>query len=268
MNQPDLAPDVPGCGAFTPASVRLYCLPYAGGSAMLFRPWRHALLPHAEVVPMELPGHGTRMSEPLIADYSPLVERLADELVSDLQAHAASGRRLPPYAIFGHSAGARLGFGIAARAASRTGHEPVHLFLSGAAPFDAARRERRRSHLSDREWRRELQELGGTPPQVLAAPGLLDIMLPTLRADFRAMEGSHVDAHLQLDCPLTLIAADQDDVAPVAGVWQWSRHSSGTCRHVLLHGDHFSVLRQDGRLLDEIRDTLATHGDAFWPCSF
>jgi medium-chain acyl-[acyl-carrier-protein] hydrolase len=233
----------------------------------MFRPWRHYLLPHVQVVPMELPGHGRRMSEALIADYSALVECMADELVVDLQAHAVSGR-MPTYAIFGHSAGARLGFGVGARATWRTGHEPIHLFLSAAAPFCAALRERRRSHLSDSEWRHELQALGGTPPQVLAAQGLLELMLPTLRADFRVMEGSYVDAHLQLDCPLTLIAADKDDVAPVADVWQWSRHSSGACRHVLLHGDHSSVLRQDGRLLDEIRDTLATHGDAFRPCSF
>lgn len=37
---------------------RIYCLPYAGGSASIFAGWRQALPANLEVCAIELPGRG------------------------------------------------------------------------------------------------------------------------------------------------------------------------------------------------------------------
>lgn len=238
-----------------PSSVRLYCYPYAGGNTTIFRSWARALQPHVHVVPMELPGRGKRIGEKPIADYKALVHTLAQELVDDLRA-ARDAAGYPPYAIFGHSAGARFGFAAAVEVVRQLDHVPLRCFLSGSSPFHTALREPRRCHLSDDEWIAELRTLGGTPPQVLAEPELMRMLLPILRADFCAIEGSHVDAGLRLPCPLTLVAADRDEDVSVGDVWEWAGYSSAECKRVVLPGDHFSVLRNEQPLFDVIRSGL------------
>lgn len=268
MGESYVLPGVSGWHAFGSTPTRLYCFAHAGGTASkVFQKWREALAPQVQVVPIDLPGRGALTSERVIGDYEALVERLSDKLTEDLRSALDFGS-CPSYAIFGHSAGARFGFAAAVRAAARIGREPSHCFLSAAAPFSAAPRERRRSHLSDDEWLTELQTLGGTPSHLLADESLMSIVLPVLRADFCAVEGSHVDAGLRLGCPLTLIAADRDAYVSANGVWEWSRYTSASCRKVLLRGDHFSVLSGEGPLLDAIQDGLAFDDDSFWPSAF
>ena len=45
------------------ANLRLFCFPYAGGSAMMYRTWSDFLPTNIEVCPIELPGRGSRMRE-------------------------------------------------------------------------------------------------------------------------------------------------------------------------------------------------------------
>ncbi|MDU6373717.1 MAG: thioesterase domain-containing protein, partial [Bradyrhizobium sp.] len=61
--------------------MRLICLPYAGGSAMIYARWRRLLPSWIEVVPLELPGRGARMDEPLHTEMAGLTDQLATELI-------------------------------------------------------------------------------------------------------------------------------------------------------------------------------------------
>ena len=45
-------------------TVSLVCLPPAGGSGAAFAAWQAALPPSVAVLPVELPGRGTRVKEP------------------------------------------------------------------------------------------------------------------------------------------------------------------------------------------------------------
>src|SRR5882757_5626218 len=45
--------------------LRLFCFPWAGASAAVFRDWSRHLQPHVEVAAMELPGRGARCLEAL-----------------------------------------------------------------------------------------------------------------------------------------------------------------------------------------------------------
>jgi surfactin synthase thioesterase subunit len=91
---------------------------------------------------------------------------------------------------------------------------------------------------------------------VLAAPDLMALLLPVLRADFRANEESIEDGEVRLNCPFTLIAANDDSETGIDKVWAWEKYTTGKVRRVQLHGDHFSILREPGSVLDEIRSDL------------
>ncbi len=66
---------------------------------MVYARWRRVLPEWLQVCPLELPGRGMRMDEPLQRDIKALAAQLADEICHDL-----SG----PYALFGHSLGGLL----------------------------------------------------------------------------------------------------------------------------------------------------------------
>src|SRR5688500_1281485 len=103
--------------------MRLLCLPYSGGSAMFYARWRRLLPSWIDVRPVEWPGRGARMVEPLATNPRALASQLAVELGAQLDA---------PYALFGHSLGALMAFELAHSLIDRGAPAPAILFASGA----------------------------------------------------------------------------------------------------------------------------------------
>src|ERR1700693_6436107 len=103
-------------------NLRLFCFPYAGGSARVFRSWQDWFAPEVEIVAVELPGRGFHVRSPLIDNMDTMIERVlkAVDPLLDL-----------PFAVFGHSMGALIAFELC-RALSKTRRKtPNHLFVSG-----------------------------------------------------------------------------------------------------------------------------------------
>src|SRR5215213_9694754 len=83
------------------AGVRLFCFPYAGGGDSIFRSWQQSLSDTIEVCPVQLPGRGPRIPAPPCTDINRLVRCAAQALAPYLD---------KPFALFGHSMGARIAF--------------------------------------------------------------------------------------------------------------------------------------------------------------
>jgi len=225
--------------------IRLFCLPYAGGSARVFADWNQALPPWIDVVPLEPPGRGHRFDEPVTDDKAVVVTGLRDAALSDLDR---------PYAVFGHSLGAFLGFELIL-ALQRLGRPACHFFASGAgAPHLPTRNPAPR--FDDRQLRSHIAKLGGTPPELVANDELMELMLPVLRADFTLADTYQAPAGALLDCPMTAFCGDRDDEAPAADVLAWQRHTRATCTVRMLAGDHFFVHSARDALLSLIASSL------------
>nr|MBA3949306.1 thioesterase [Acidobacteriota bacterium] len=93
------------------ATLRLFCLPFAGGGASTYRLWAGSLPASIEVCPIQPPGREDRYAEPAFTSIAALSRALADELGPYLDT---------PFAIFGHSMGALVAFETA-RALRRAG---------------------------------------------------------------------------------------------------------------------------------------------------
>src|SRR5438046_5889801 len=104
--------------------LRLFCFPYAGGGASIFRPWvdTPSILPaEVDICPVYLPGRESRLREPLFTRLPPLIEALS---------HALEPFLGLPFAFFGHSMGALISFELA-RHLRRIHHPgPAHLLIS------------------------------------------------------------------------------------------------------------------------------------------
>lgn len=62
------------------ARLRLFCFPYAGAGALIFRKWSDGLPRDIEVCPIQLPGRGTRLTEPPFTKLPCLIEALVRAL--------------------------------------------------------------------------------------------------------------------------------------------------------------------------------------------
>lgn len=103
------------------AKLRLFCFPYGGGGASIYRQWQQALPSWIEVCPIQLPGRENRLEEPPMHDINALVQTLAENLepLFDL-----------PFAFLGHSFGALVAFKLTHYLRQHRFEQPVHLFAS------------------------------------------------------------------------------------------------------------------------------------------
>ncbi|HVF13272.1 MAG TPA: thioesterase domain-containing protein [Acidimicrobiales bacterium] len=226
------------------ASVRLFCLPYAGAGATVFRGWSD-LLPQVDVAPVQLPGREGRIGE------SPAVD--VDELAASVLPYTDR-----PYAVFGHSFGARLGFELCRALRARGARPPAWLFVSGAQAPHLPQLRPPASVLPDDEFVDRVTELGGTPPEILDDPEMRALALPVLRADFAYVDRYAYEEGPPLACPITVFAGDRDGETRVDDLWAWAEHTAGAFAVRVLPGDHFFLHSARSQLVSSLAADLAT----------
>ncbi|MEU7141072.1 beta-ketoacyl synthase N-terminal-like domain-containing protein [Nocardia sp. NPDC046473] len=246
------------------APLRLLCVPYGGGSTLLFRGWQSLLPNDIEVCPVALPGRGTRLAEPLVPDVYRIVAELTDEVL-------CSGDE--PFALYGHSAGGLISYLLTLNLRERGHPGPRHLYIGAFSSPDhtgnpfylACRAELRQAGYPDLPSDKEIRDL--TDPQLedLAAllrfpaadadAAFLRMALPILANDIR-MVGSfrQTDAKV-LDVPITALHGRNDDRVTEANMRGWSAWTSAEFDLHVLDGDHFFLHPEQRR--KDVLDILA-----------
>jgi medium-chain acyl-[acyl-carrier-protein] hydrolase len=238
---------LPYCPERSASRLRLLCLPYAGGAAAVFRPWRAAFAGSIEVCPVELPGRGVRVGEPCVGRLVPLAKALAQGVAP----HLDGG----PFAIFGHSMGALLAFELA-RELRRHGLLAAQLLVAGRSAPHIPEPRLDTHQLPDREFLDHLRRLNGTPPGVLEHEELMQILLPMLRADFAVSETYVFEEEPPLSCPIGVLGGHDDPDTSPAELEAWRRHTSGPCRVRMFAGDHFFLHALQDQVVEALREEL------------
>lgn len=230
----------------TAGNVRLYCLPHAGGSASAFRSWM-GRLPGVTVCPVQPPGRETRQRDTPHTSMTSYVEDLADFVLS------AEG----PYAVYGHSLGALVGFELVREIARRGAELPVHLVVSGSpAPQWRTPDDPIVAGMGDAEIVSLLRTLGGTPEVFLDDPRVLRLILPPIRADLTVKNTYGYVAGPPLELPVTALASTGDVRASVESVLAWREQTVRPFRAHVLEGGHFAVLEQEDVTLAHLATAL------------
>jgi medium-chain acyl-[acyl-carrier-protein] hydrolase len=209
------------------AARRLFCLPFAGGGASFFLPWRKNLN-KVSVVPVQYPGRETRLNEPCHQDLGRLVDELAIALAPHLD---------HPYSLLGYSLGAKIGFALCHRLAE-LGLPLPELFIPAAhgAP-DSKPSTPGAAILPDDEFIEHIRRYGGVPELVFQDPELRQMMLPILRADIGLVE--HPVPDLPLSCPILAYAGNEDLAAQATSMQDWRRFAGVSFSLRIFQGGHF-----------------------------
>jgi surfactin synthase thioesterase subunit len=228
--------------------LRLFCLPYAGGSAAMFRPWAQALGSEIDVVGIQLPGRGSRRHEPSITNFD-----LLAALVTEAVESTAGATR---FAFFGHSMGALLSFEVARKMQSRGTRLPECLFVSGRAAPHLTPERPRRQLMDDADFIDELRRLEGTPPEILNDPELLSFLMPTIRSDFQLLASWRFKHSPPLNAPLFALTGRNDSHVDIQAAAAWNKWTCCNFELITYPGGHFFLHKQEDRLLRDIGDRL------------
>lgn len=207
---------------------KLFLLHFAGGNSYSF----NFLLPYLkefDVLSLELPGRGRRITEQLILDYEAAVTDYYTQITNKLDT--------PDFIIYGHSMGASLGLGVTARL-EKQGTPPLSLIVSGN-PGPGVVDTKRRYLLEKDNFIEELIKLGGIPPELLESEELLDFFEPILRADFEVAEKHKLEIDPLMNTSIYAIMGDQEEES--RRISNWTRYTNTQCDFEVWKGDHFFI---------------------------
>lgn len=158
--------------------MKLICLHHAGGSSLWYYTWTR-LLTGIKVIPIDLPGHGKKIQEPLIYNYNDAVKYLFINIQNIIE----DGE---DYIFFGHSMGGEMLLYILDLLEKNNEKLPLYTILSGICLRKKNRFEISKATKS--QIIAKVVELGGIPIQIIGMTEFERYYLPVIKADFAMLE--------------------------------------------------------------------------------
>lgn len=213
--------------------MKLFCIPFSGGNAYSYTDFNKYLPKEIELINLELPGRGKRITEDLLTNIDAMTEDLFHQTESDIRGN---------YALFGHSLGALLCFTLCREIAMKKANLPKYLFVSGQTAPHLIKPDNRYS-LPDDKFIEMLRQMEGTPDELLTDKGFIQFFLPIVKMDFQAIANyQHIPAK-PFNVPITVLLGRQENITDEdAANWQME-----TNEEIAIHrfdGGHFFIFNQ------------------------
>jgi surfactin synthase thioesterase subunit/NAD(P)-dependent dehydrogenase (short-subunit alcohol dehydrogenase family)/acyl carrier protein len=251
------------------AKARIFCFPYAGGGLVSFRAWAQLFDAAVELVAVEAPGRGTRINEPAIDDIDTFVAGLLPEMVDWLDR---------PSAFFGHCLGGLTMFATLHALPEACTRFIKYAFACGVKPPHLLKR---RGEFEDnlaydmmlhREFDAKLPPFAQTDEifaniirqfdtpaanRMLEIPKLREVLLPTIRAEFRMAYNYEYKPVELFSFPISSFVGQSDPWVSEKDSAGWGELTRGGFTNHVRGGSHFLMAEDGGYILDTINNEFA-----------
>ncbi|MBC9912785.1 thioesterase II family protein [Chitinophaga varians] len=220
---------------------QLFLLHFAGGNVYSFQ-FMVSLLRDFDVVPLELPGRGRRIQEELLKDFNLAAADLHKQIMQKLSS--------PVFLIYGHSMGASLALRVASML-EQSGKYPAYVIVSGNAG-PGAESVKNRYLMGKEDFIRELEILGGIPPEFIGNDELFEFFDPILRADFEIAERTGMTgAEAPVRAPLFAMMGSEEP--KVEQISNWGRFTLSRFSSEIFEGGHFFIHDHPEKIANTIK---------------
>jgi surfactin synthase thioesterase subunit len=226
--------------------INLFLFPFAGGSIYSYTKYKEVAPSNLKLIPLELPGRGRRITQPLLTNADAMVDDLLKQIKPMLN---------EPYAFYGHSMGTLLAYLVTKRIIREGLNQPLHLFMTGRFGPSAEDPDPPNHSLPKDEFRNKLKEMGGSPDEVLADETLMDFFEPFLRADFQAIEEYEYEPSEPFDIPILAIVG-KDERITHDQVMTWQRETTRPLDVRWFNGPHFFIFNYSSEIMRLISQKL------------
>lgn len=213
--------------------VKLFCIPYAGGSSSIYLSWKKYFKEEIEIYPVELAGRGKRFDEKPYTNMEDILNDIYNSIKDDIN----DGE----YMIFGHSMGALLAYELIHMINENGDNKPKHAFFSGKGAQHIPVLKESIYKLSDHEFMKKVYSLGGTSKELLDTKELLEIFIGVLKADYEAIDKyEYHDRRYKFEFPISILNGIEDKLTKDC-ISEWSIHTEKECNIYNFPGGHFFI---------------------------
>ncbi|WP_336082276.1 thioesterase II family protein [Nocardia sp. SSK8] len=228
---------------------RLVCFPPGGASAPFYRTLGRHIGPGIEVSAVQYPGRQDRLGDPFVTDLHLLADRIAADIL---------GQPGPARVLFGHSMGATVAYETARRLDAAG--QPIRALIVSGRPDPSFAETGSLHRGTDTALIDDLERLAADPASVgvlRTEPGLAELVLPALRADYQAVETYRQQPGPVLRCPVVALVGTEDPTTTVAQAEQWRAVTDGDFTVRTFPGGHFYLDEQPAAVAAEITRHLS-----------
>lgn len=218
--------------------LKVYCLPYAGGTKMAYSEWKDKFAETADIIPLEYNGHGERYGEPFYASVDEAVDDLCARIIKDQPLH---------YIVYGHSFGSMLAVLVAEKLEQVYANSPKAVIIGGMRPMHLKYKDRVLRHLPKDEFMQTIYEMGQTSEEIMNEPELVDLIYEIIYNDL-LIDETYVyeeDKHNKLNVPLVVMTGLQDKEAPIEDMEEWKQYTNSRFYIKQFDSDHFFLFNCD-----------------------
>lgn len=212
----------------------LFCIPHAAGTIVSYFKWRKFIRKDIELIPLELPGHITRVQEKLLEDYHAVIEDFVVRIKETLK------KREDTYAIWGHSMGAQLMYYLYEKLKEEHIDLPCHIFVSGRWAPSIYKEEYEVDINDEKSLQAIMEKLGGTDRSIIENESFRNLNLNILHADYKVIRSLPLITDIcSFECDLSFLYGSEDDQMKEEDAMEWSKFTSKRFHTYCINGGHF-----------------------------
>jgi len=228
--------------------IKVFCLPYAGGSSSIYFDWKEKYASMTEIIPVEYSGHGSLFGEPLYMDADALATDICNKILSEKPQN---------YIIYGHSMGSMIGLLVIIKLEQK-GYAPLPkcMIAGGTRPPHLKHKDEQLSHLPKDIFMKKIFDLGEMDAEILSEPDLVDMLYDIIYADMKLSEDYKHDESLpKISIPMVIMTGSEDIEAPLDEMKEWKTYTSNNFYIKEFDADHFFPFKH-GKFGDYFLDMI------------
>lgn len=215
-------------------------MPPAGSSASIYANWKKTIDSRINVVPIDYPGHGSKMNEPLLKDSNYLANKISKYIseYSDL-----------PYIIFGHSLGGALIWKVLPNLYHCHVIDKLMFIVISGRPINKGMQHLQyHTPPSDEQILFHLKRYGNFPNEILYNSDALAFFLHIIRHDFEISNQLIKESIEKTNIPLAVFYGKHDpDIVDVDMMYEWEQYTEQWLGCTSFNGGHFYFINHEER---------------------